>query len=422
MTPYVRNVRIIRLQAAHSMLCHLNSQKNEIRSKPNALLTYAALVWLINGLHSRPPSDKAGRAVARAVLPLTVNLNHEDRLRCGFEGDEQDDDTPVCSGGMIFLRQMIFPPYANVARLRHSTGALLSNQVFTHIFGMPMEDLRRQMDPLVALAHVVARTKKRYRVARGTTSHRSIVPGEEAVLPESLEMLENIPLPRREIEWGHDMQEHHDLLDHEFETVAAKAHAIWLQFPSDILQKVGNPLGRGRGREASYCILDEAQRLEAKIDRFQNKVLSATFRKVNLRMGPREEWTLVFNRLFPPPKWQLPAKHQHYKHMRYYIDWVELMNTIRPGDVIKVRQAIKEEFDQLAWVPYAQSDRVWNNQWASNLRTYPIISADGDRHGPRVMWNPKLNAVPEWIYPREEEEEEEEAQEEEESGEDMDTD
>jgi hypothetical protein len=38
------------------------------------------------------------------------------------------------------------------------------------------------------------------------------------------------------------------------------------------------------------------------------------------------------------------------------------------------------------------------------------------------MWNPKLNAVPEWIYPREEEEEEEEAQEEEESGEDMDTD
>ena len=408
-----RNVRIIRLQAAHNMLCHLNSQTNAVRSSQTALITYASLVWLINGLHNKPPSDQTGRAVSKVALPLTLDLEHDERLRFGFEADDEDDDTPFCPGGMVFLREMIFPPHSNVARLTKARGAVLPDRAFKHMFGQTMEDLQREMNPMVALRTQRRPPANRFKVPRGRTLHR--VQEVEEPMPQLLEALETIPLLKPDVEWGHDMEAYHEPLDEENQTTALKADAIWKQFPSDILQKVGNPMAKGLRRDPSYCTLNESERLEATIDRFKNKNLGATFRMVNVKFGPQEQWTEVFDRLFPSPNHQLPATHQHYKHMRYYLDWVALMGEIRPGDVIRVRRAMKKLFDELQWAPCAQNDRVWSNRKAPGFKTYPTSFRMED--APRIIWNPKLGSRPEWVDPeiaaqRQEEEEEEEEEEE----------
>ncbi|KAM6491327.1 hypothetical protein JOM56_013101 [Amanita muscaria] len=54
------------------------SSKN--RCSLSTLNTYAALVWLINGLHNWPPDDQAGRSVAKMALPLTNDLDDAQRI------------------------------------------------------------------------------------------------------------------------------------------------------------------------------------------------------------------------------------------------------------------------------------------------------------------------------------------------------
>jgi hypothetical protein len=172
-------------------------------------------------------------------------------------------------------------------------------------------------------------------------------------MPDAFEMLEGMAMPRSHVEWGPDVDEYHEPLDDEYHTVAPKLHAIWKQFPTDIIQKIGNPMGHGRGSEPSYCILDESKRLEVTTARLKDTNLATTFTKVNVKYVQREEWANAFEHLFPPPNHGLPPHNQHYRVMRYYLEWVELMDVIKSADVIKVRWAIKQEFDKLAWAPAA---------------------------------------------------------------------
>ncbi|KAK2464157.1 hypothetical protein APHAL10511_003850, partial [Amanita phalloides] len=214
------NVRIVRLEAAHNLLCHLNSQPAMARSAPSVLTTYAALVWLINGLHNRPPSDQAGRAVSRIALPLTVDLDHNDRLMYGFEAvpEDPEDAVPFCPGGMMFFRTMTFPPWSNVARLCRLRDRMLPGNIFKHMFKKTMEDLQLQLNPVLRVQHRRPWPAKRYKVTRGLTLHHTVMPGEEVPMPEAFTRLQDIAMPRRHIEWGPDVEQFHQALEEECNT------------------------------------------------------------------------------------------------------------------------------------------------------------------------------------------------------------
>ena len=419
-------MQFIRLEAAHNMLCHLNSQSDMARSTPATLYTYAALVWLINGLHNRPPSDQTGRAVARMSLPLTTDLGHLDQLLFGFDaGDEEDEEAvPFCPGGMMFLRTMVFPPHSNVARLLADTTRIIPHELFKHMFGKTMKELQLEMNPVVRVQQRPEVPKKWYKVPLGNTSYR--LPrqdGEEPAIPESFLELEGIEVPQRHLEYGPDMRDYHrPLWEDDDHTVAQRAWKIWGQFPSDVFQKIGNPMGTAdRARESSYCILDEAQRLDVTIDAFKNTNLAQYFRTVNVKRVSMYDWNTVFDNLFPTPGYTLPEKCQHYPKLRYYLDWAELIDTVPENDVFDVRITIREEFDKLIWVPAAKRDWLWTykpergveNHTAPKKCNHEQRSAQvwgPQQHAPLIVWNPKFKVNIQWIPPeimemREEEEE-----------------
>ncbi|KAK2464155.1 hypothetical protein APHAL10511_003848 [Amanita phalloides] len=243
------------------------------------------------------------------------------------------------------------------------------------------------------------------------------MPGEEVPMPEAFTRLQDIAMPRRHIEWGPDVEQFHQALEEECNTVAEKVHAIWRQFPSDLLQKIGNPMGRGRSQEPSFCVLNETKRLEATVDHFENRNLAATFRKVNVKYAHPEEWAITFDRLFPPPNYPMAPVLQQYKHMRYYLAWIELMSIVRRKEVVIIRAAVNEEFNKLVWAPGAGTDRVWKNIPTAGYHLWPMETLLPQReNAPRIIWNPGKRRAPEWVPPliaalREEDEESEESEE-----------
>ncbi|KAF8327115.1 hypothetical protein F5887DRAFT_1083974 [Amanita rubescens] len=410
------NVRIVRLEAANIILFHLNSLASQTRCRPSTLYTYAALVWLINGLHNRPPSDQTGRAVARIALPLTSDLDHEHRHLFGIDDDLEDDEAvPFCPGGMMFLRRMTFPPNSDCARLMWNRDRTLPDAAFQHIFRRPMTDLRREMDPIFRIRNKPTRPRKRYTVSRKMSALRNPQADEpDAPPPESFTLnLRDVALVRRshlETEWGEDVAQMHEPLSDDEADVAGRALEIWRQFASDVVQKIGNPMGtKERAREESYCILPPSERMDITVENLKDPNLAKIFRVVFVKRVNDEGWMTTFDNLFPPPNRLLPASHQQYTQMRYYDAWMRLMQMIGSRDIWAVRRAVKNEFNKLAWAPAAQADRIWIYRSAHDLMAFP--AKRGVDHAPRIVWNPKQKHLqPQFIPPavlemREEEEE-----------------
>ena len=413
-----RNVRIVRLEAANIVLYHLNSLTQGERCRPSALYTYAALVWLINGLHNRPPTDQSGRAVARIALPLTSDLDHADRLFFGIDNDpEEEEAVPFCPGGMMFLRRMVFPPEADSARLAVIPNRTLPDVVFKHMFGKVMTDLRREMDPRYRVQNKPTRPPKRYTVSRKMSTLRNPPEDEQEGPPESFADLHDVAVVQGpQVEWGPDMEQMHEpLSDNDDVGVPYRALEIWRQFASDVVQKIGNPSGKGRTQEDSYCILPPCIRMDVTVENLKDPNLARIFRVVFVKRVTNEGWMATFDNLFPPPNHTLPASHQQYAQMRYFGDWVDLMHSIDTRDISAVRRAVKAEFNKLAWAPAAQADRVWIYKPADGLTAF---SAGGGvvSHAPRIVWNPKRKDLrpiferPVVKMPEEEEEEEDEAE------------
>ncbi len=254
-----------------------------------------------------------------------------------------------------------------------------------------MVDLRREMDPIYRTKNKPTRPPKRYTVSRKMSILRNPPEDEQEVLPGSFTNLHDVSLVQSpHNEWGPDVEQMHEpLSDDEGTDVAHRALEIWRQFASDVVQKIGNPMGtKARTQEESYCILPPC------VKRVTN-----------------EGWTTTFDYLFPSPNHLLPASHQHYAQMRYYEAWLRLMGSIDSGDIRTVRRAVKDEFNKLAWAPAAQVDRVWIYKSADGLVAFPAGSARVT-HAPRIVWNPKRKLQPQFQPPlrtvsdlREEEEE-----------------
>jgi hypothetical protein len=111
------------------------------RSSLSTLNTYAALVWLLNGLHSRPPADQAGRCVAKLALPLTNDLRDRQRIIYGMN-ESGDKEVPFCPTGMMFFRQMTFPPQSDCPRIWHNPDRQLLAHIFEYIFGKSVQMLQ----------------------------------------------------------------------------------------------------------------------------------------------------------------------------------------------------------------------------------------------------------------------------------------
>lgn len=307
---------------------------------------------------------------------------------------------------------MVFPPDSDCARLVANRDRTLSDVAFQHMFGKPMRDLRREMDPIYRIKTKPLRPPKRYTVSRKMSSLRNPPEDEQDVPPESFTNIQNVALVQgQQVEWGPDVEQMHEpLSDDEGVNVAHRALEIWRQFASDVVQKIGNPMGtKARTQEDSYCILPPSERMDITVENLKDPNLAKIFRVVFVKRVADDGWMSTFDHLFPSPNHLLPTSHQQYTQMRYYDSWLRLMHSIDSSDIRAVRRAVKDEFNKLAWAPAAQADRVWIYRPADDLTAFPT----GGRvaHAPRIVWNPKQKHLRPQFVPlavldmREEEEE-----------------
>lgn len=126
---------------------------------------------------------------------------------------------------------------------------------------------------------------------------------------------------------------------------------IWAQFAVDLIAV--SPNYKPRKGEA-YTTLSPEQRVNVSIDLYKRPVFP--FRAVWWKT--RDDWTLQFDRLFPSRD-AIQRKMQNASSCRYYQDWHRLISRVEKADVERIQKRLRPLFDQLHWLPWTTSDKIW---------------------------------------------------------------
>lgn len=374
-SPTHRTWRIIRLLACSQLLTVLNEQPASLRVKHPTLLMYIALVWVINGLHNRPDDGKAGRDISCAVLPLTgdfqdpnIALDDDDRQQLM---EDLAPGVPYAPGGVLWLRRMLTPPHTTIPRFMIFRP--VNESTFQSIFEKSYDRLRHELCPtgfqtqeMLAPDHIPTR--------KGRTRQRE--PPPPAEVPR-FPVLADIVL---EEDSDVDPDVDREMPIPNVADLSAEVHIIWQQFPSDVLQKIGN----SRTNRITYSHLSLVDREESGLEVFADLNLGKVFTAVQWKMASWADWQTAFNILFPERSHLTPLNSQHYGQMNYYISWKKLMSKMSEEDAFTTRLQLWCEFKELKWVPAAMQDRVWQYKTAAGWRMLP----ENAQGGPRVWIHP----------------------------------
>ncbi|TFK61412.1 hypothetical protein BDN72DRAFT_904123 [Pluteus cervinus] len=388
------NFRLCRLLSIKILLTNMNYMGRAERATISVLTTYAALVWLCNGLHSRPPDDSSGREVAAAALPLTIDYSEDQLFLQGADLEslmEKSTPVPWTPSGILFLRTLVLPPESNSIRLHAKR--TLSAKAFKYVFGKSIEEIQKSILP-TGFITPYDRNNGRFPMRKGTT--HTAIPREDETLQPIVLNLPPMDIEPRLIEFGEDMDVDPPLQVPTIENVEVTAVELWRQFPSDVLQKVGNP----RGNKESYCILNMTQREQMTVERFNNPELSRFFTHVQWKKASTKEWAQAFDHFFPPPAHQRSTTGSlHYGKCDWYLSWKGLMGRISRENSVKVRRSLKKLFDELHWVPAVKSDRIW--KYDANLEGFTLFPESARLlTAPSILWNPDRPG-PTWVNERE---------------------
>lgn len=350
------------------------------------LTTYAALTWLINGLHNRPGDDTAGRAVVSVALPQTQDWNAGDPLLQGVER-EYFETAPDFSGGypynpcgLIFLREMVIPPESNTIRL--SMGRQLDEHGFYANFGMAEQALRARIMSNIPAIGESGSNVQRFPMRKGLTKKARRVVEEPSSFPT---LLDQTPANPQEHNFGPDiapdLPDPPGYLGNTTPTLAERAAHIWGQFATDIIQKIGNPKGRA---QASYCRFSQERRELATIDTLKTVNLKDIFTQVQVRADPnKKQWNDAFDALFPVKGQVFSDDSQHWNKLAYHQKFIQLMDESTHEQMVAIRLEMWGKFCELPWAPAADFTRLWYTRRLGGSKSFPR----NDSLGPHVIWN-----------------------------------
>ncbi|KAG9221989.1 hypothetical protein CCMSSC00406_0009197 [Pleurotus cornucopiae] len=386
------NWRIVRMDAFSRLLSVMNDQSAEQIVTPPVLSTYAAVVWMVNGIHSRPNPQSLGQECRKVALPYFEDHYASDLLAAGFNEAElntlaeENVNRPFSPYNVLFMRRILFPPATNTVRL--PMDRLLLKKYHIHMFGKSLPDLRLQFKATGVIRHrdLHARrlpmNKGLSRARIGPTPPTAFFVGLTEIQEEPvLDVGPNVPV----------LQQIFDDEDESERTVQQRVADIWAQFPCCILQKVGNP--KWRGALPSYCRIPQHARQSVTIDIMKDTNLAKVFARAQVSHVTIPRWRKAFEACFPPKGHITPKSVQAWTHMRYYMDWKALMGSLNANDADKVREALWEEFKNLAWLPAATSEQPWRTDRAPSCIQLPPLEeispfAEPNIPGPQIIWSP----------------------------------
>jgi hypothetical protein len=374
-----RDYRSCKLYAATILLSAINTEPIRIKAMPSTLALVAGLVYQINGLHSRPQDDSAGRTIQRTVYPLTQNMEHPNILVPNTDLstvlDKYPDGFPYALAGSHFITDIWIKPQSE--RFKFRDGRSIPADMFQHVFGCTIEEVARK---LFQSGTYHRRVRQGYVPQRkGYTKTRRIqADGED--IPAHFEQFAEMEVPIEVDDAGPE----------DITMVGASLDKIWQQYASDILQKVGNPRNRNLAA-ASYSHLPQYNRQQLSINDINTLDLDHLFAQIQWRRASEKEWEKSFNILFPARGYQPGPSMKHLTSCTYYNNYLTLIQQLSEEDALEIRSALSTKSRTLAWVPAAMSDRCWD--YRSNDKSFNAIPRK-DEGGPRIYINPWIGGQP----------------------------
>jgi len=153
---------------------------------------------------------------------------------------------------------------------------------------------------------------------------------------------------------GSDIEMEEEAVDEVGNDVDAALTSLWKQFIQDVTQKVPN---RRSMDDDSYCKLTEEIQANPNDSLYKNICLSDFFNDCQWRLASGAEWNRTFCHLFPVET--KPTSVQNYYSTRYYPIWETIKEKAGKEGLNAILSALKSKFDELAWFPASQSDKIW---------------------------------------------------------------
>ncbi|KAG1792246.1 hypothetical protein EV424DRAFT_1336621 [Suillus variegatus] len=117
------------------------------------------------------------------------------------------------------------------------------------------------------------------------------------------------------------------------------------------------------------------------------QVLELPFDQAQYCVCTPDQWKMHFDRIFPSSVQEARDSGQNFPSCSYYKSYIALASTVNDAGLVKIRCALRKEFDKLAWVPWTSTDRMWGTG-AKTSRAWKVLPRE-KKGGPMIAINPR---------------------------------
>lgn len=346
-----RTFKGYRLAGARIVLSSQISGSRETWASLDGIALTAAVVYLVNGLNSRPDDSNEAIDIATAVIPH-AHLADEDI----FAMDLDFEVTAAERYNLFFIRQISFFRGAHLSRGRlpqiHSLTAFFNTKqiadLTSRIRGLADWRPKRSMPGPTFIPNKQKRT-----------AEVELVPEADA---HDFHLGEDITLPTRIAVHpvGYHLGENANPPHPDQQTVNAECQTLMNQFFADIVAKAPNTEG-----QKSYWKLDVETRTASPRNVFERVDLLEVFTKCSV-LRNTDAWENAKNSLFPGANENVSSTSQGYKSMVYFQRYMSIKKGFEGkgqfAELKTVRQGFHNVLDTLVWLPGAKKDRPWSTK------------------------------------------------------------
>ncbi|KAG2127747.1 hypothetical protein BD769DRAFT_1357030 [Suillus cothurnatus] len=166
-------------------------------------------------------------------------------------------------------------------------------------------------------------------------------------------------------------------------SISQRVAKIYEQFIFDVIEQAPN---RKSKREGSYLTIPVGRRIDmAQPELLQ--VLELPFDQAQYCVCTPDQWKMHFDRIFPSSVQEARASGQNFPSCSYYKRYIALASTVNNAGLVKIRYALRKEFDKLAWAPWTSADRMWGTS-AKTSRAWKVLPRE-KKGGPMIAINPR---------------------------------
>ncbi|KAM5530101.1 hypothetical protein V8D89_016230, partial [Ganoderma adspersum] len=370
--------KFFRMVAIYRVVLSLSQSPPPVRSWVPSLMLGASCIYMFNALIYRPSDDRAEQALAEECA-MWIYPTHDpaDRHNRGLDLIEEPTMIPcTISRGLYFLSAIVH----DSGHLRLPRARLLDRSLLARLYGFPM-----LADVTKALGGGSLGLSARSTANKARTANKKVTVRVTAF--QSQPSFHNFDFAAQGIEahslmamTGEDAAMNDANEDNTVEETLDRGFSeLWLQFPSDIIQC--SPNHRNRNKPA-YVHLSLQERQDVTIELFRSFTLP--FDSVYIRTcQDTAQWKkLFFDKFFPPPGTALSSTLQNFRNCTYLNAYSVALQRLKRGDIPRVRAALWEQFNQLRWLPHAESDRMWPTRPKSTSNLWTPLPATHE--GPAV--------------------------------------